>query len=111
MKRLMLLVAAIGLGALAIPAGASAASGDIQELDVLDAPDPAPESLKVAFVFDDGDKIFVRGNVECRVEDTWGIIMKAVNPARSGSDDFQTFGPDNGDFSKEALGFGGPGSG
>jgi hypothetical protein len=108
MKRLTLLTA-IGLGVLVIPGSAMAATGDVQRLDV---DDPVE-------VFDDGDKIAVDGDVECRVEDTWGIIMKAIdddnnqlpNPTESGSDDFQPFGDDGINFESEALGFGGPGSG
>jgi hypothetical protein len=106
MKHLLLLVAAMAAVALMVPTVASAATGDIERLDV-DNP---------LTVFDDGDKLAVDGDVECRVEDSWGIIMKAVGPiqnprTQSGSDDFQPFGNDNGDFPREALGFGGPGSG
>jgi hypothetical protein len=117
MKRLLLIAASIGLVALAIPAMASAATGDIQRLEPrVTAPSPpTPPDTAVVFVFDDGDKLFFAGEVECRVEDTWGIIMKAIGPQapgqQSGSDDFQPFGPDEEDFDKEALGFGGPGSG
>jgi hypothetical protein len=89
-----------------VPGAASAATGDIESLDVDDT----------AVLFDDGDKITVEGDVECRVEDSWGIIMKAVGDNNQGNEDFQDFGPDDGgesggDFDKEALGFGGPGSG
>jgi hypothetical protein len=102
MKRLVLLAMAFAAVALMVPAVASAATGDIERLEVDDT----------ATVFDDGDKIAVDGDVECRVEDTWGIIMKAVGPDESqGEDDFQTFGEDNPDYDQEALGFGGPGSG
>jgi hypothetical protein len=104
MKRLLLLAMAFAAVALMVPAVASAATGDVQRLDVDDT----------ATVFDDGDQIAVDGDVECRVEDTWGIIMKAiggVNGPPTGSDDFQPFGPDGPDFDWEALGFGGPGSG
>jgi hypothetical protein len=84
---------------------ASAASGDVQSLDVEENPT----------VFDDGDKIAVDGDVECRVEDSWGIIMKAFTNDRittaAVEQDFQEFGEDGPDFDKEALGFGGPGSG
>jgi hypothetical protein len=101
MKRILLLVAAMAAVALMVPAFASAASGDIQRLDV----------ERDAVVFDDGDQIAIEGDVECRVEDTWGIIMKAVGDDDQGEDDFQQFGDDESDFAKEALGFGGPGSG
>jgi hypothetical protein len=102
MKRLLLLASAIALGALVVPTAASAASGDVQSLDVGDP----------LVVFDDGDKLAVEGEVECRVEDTWGLIMKAIGPGnRSGDDDFQEFGEDERDFPREALGMGGPGSG
>jgi hypothetical protein len=87
--------------ALMVPAVASAATGDIERLEV----------DETATVFDDGDQIAVDGDVECRVEDTWGIIMKAIAPAESGSQDFQEFGEDGPNFPQEALGFGGPGSG
>jgi hypothetical protein len=103
MKRLLLLASALAAVALMVPAAASAATGDIERLEV-DSP---------LTVFDDGDQLAVEGDVECRVEDTWGIIMKAVdgNGIQSGSDDFQEFGEDNQDGNQEALGFGGPGSG
>jgi hypothetical protein len=97
----MLLAMAFAAVALMVPAAASAATGDIERLDVDEE----------ATVFDDGDQIAVDGDVECRVEDTWGIIMKAIGPSRDGSEDFQEFGEDNEDFDNEALGFGGPGSG
>src|SRR5688572_25590829 len=108
MKRLLLLAAAaaaVAAVALMVPAVASAATGDIQRLDVDNEPT----------VFDDGDKITVEGDVECRVEDSWGIIMKAFDDdgagATDGDENFQPFGEDQSDFPKEALGFGGPGSG
>jgi hypothetical protein len=103
MKRLLLMVAAMAAVALMVPAMASAASGDIERLDVDEQ----------AVVFDDGDRIAVDGDVECRVEDTWGIIMKAINDNNEnrGDDDFQQFGADDPNFNQEALGFGGPGSG
>jgi hypothetical protein len=104
MKRLLLLAMAFAAVALMVPAVASAATGDIERLDVDDT----------ATVFDDGDQIAVEGDVECRVEDTWGIIMKAVGEVgepEDGDDDFQQFGDDNNNFEQEALGFGGPGSG
>jgi hypothetical protein len=104
MKRLLLLAAAFAAVALMVPAVASAATGDVQRLDIDED----------AVVFDDGDQIAVDGDVECRVEDNWGIIMKAIWPANesgTGSDDFQEFGDDEENFEKEALGFGGPGSG
>jgi hypothetical protein len=102
LKRLLLLAVAVGLGALTLPAVASAASGDIERLDVDDT----------AVVFDDGDQIAIDGDVECRVEDSWGIIMKAIDDGvQSGLQDFQQFGDDRLNFPGEALGFGGPGSG
>jgi hypothetical protein len=117
MKRLLLLASALAAVALMVPAAASAATGDIQRLEPeVTAPSPpTPPGTAVVFVFDDGDKLFFPGEVECRVEDTWGIIMKAIGPQgpsqQSGNDDFQEFGEDGPDFDKEALGFGGPGSG
>jgi hypothetical protein len=109
MKRLVLLAAAIGVGVLVVPSAAFAATGDVQRLEVDDP----------IVVFDDGDKLAVDGDVECAVEDNWGIIMKAIDddedilphPNESGSDDFQEFGEDGPNFESEALGFGGPGSG
>jgi hypothetical protein len=103
MKRLLLLASALAAVALMVPAVASAATGDIERLDVDEQ----------ATVFDDGDQITVDGDVECRVEDSWGIIMKAINDNNEnrGDDDFQEFGEDDSDFNEEALGFGGPGSG
>jgi hypothetical protein len=101
MKRLLLLASALAAVALMVPGAASAATGDIERLEVDDT----------ATVFDDGDQIAVDGDVECRVEDSWGIIMKAVGQDHRGDQDFQEFGEDDEDFPKEALGFGGPGSG
>jgi hypothetical protein len=104
MKRLVLLAMAFAAVALMVPAVASAATGDIERLEIDDT----------ATVFDDGDQIAVDGDVECRVEDSWGIIMKAFyggENAESGFGDFQEFGDDDPNFEKEALGFGGPGSG
>jgi hypothetical protein len=115
MKRLLLIAASIGLVALAIPAMASAATGDVQRFESAVTTDTQLGEMSVLFVFDDGDKLFFSGEVECRVEDTWGVIMKAIGPinpqTQSGSEDFQEFGDDQEDFDNEALGFGGPGSG
>jgi hypothetical protein len=102
MKRALLIGVAGVAGALALPAMALAASGDVQRLDV-DNP---------VVVFDDGDKAAIEGDVECRVEDTWGIIMKLFGDGdETGSEDFQPLGNDDTDFVEEGLGFGGPGSG
>jgi hypothetical protein len=102
MKRLLLFGLAAAAAALALPATGVAASGDIQSLDVDDP----------IVIFDDGDKAQIEGEVECRVEDTWGIIMKLFsNGEETGSEDFQPFGDDDSDWPQEGLGFGGPGSG
>jgi hypothetical protein len=111
MKRLVPLAMACAAVALMVPGAASAATGDVQRLEVDDP----------VVIFDDGDKLAVEGGVECRVDDNWGIIMKAFQDVVipgvpiplpvEGNADFEEFGPDTSNFDNEALGFGGPGSG